>query len=82
MRFISQSHKKVHEAVHQEAKFKCSFCKNALKTQEALECHERYHTEEKPFKCVHCGNAYVSAKALRQHMAGAHKIVGLNGGKA
>ena len=75
-------HAKVHEKVHEEPKFECSFCKKRVKTKETLEAHERYHTGEKPFKCEHCGNGYVNNKALRQHMAGAHKIVGVNGGRA
>ena len=66
---------------HYEAKFECKFCKKALKTQIALEAHERYHTGEKPFNCEHCGNGYVSMNALRQHLAGVHKIVGVNGRK-
>ena len=81
-RFNSIPHKRVHEKVHEEPKFECSFCKKRVKTKETLEAHERYHTGEKPFKCEHCGNGYVNNKALRQHVAGAHKIVGVNGGRA
>ena len=81
-RFDSIPHKRRHKVIHEEAKFECSFCKKRLKTKETLEAHERYHTGEKPFKCEHCGNGYVNRKALRQHVAGAHKIIGVNGGRA
>ena len=74
--------KERHERVHAEPQFECRFCKKRLKTRENLESHERYHTGEKPFECEHCGNGYVDRKALRQHITGAHKIVGVNGGRA
>ena len=35
-RFNSIPHKKVHEKVHEEPKFECSFCKKRVKTKEAL----------------------------------------------
>ena len=81
MKFAFPGGLKVHKLVHLEAQFECKFCKKTLKTQEALDNHERYHTGEKPFKCVHCTNAYVSRKALRQHLAGAHNIICARGGK-
>ena len=81
-RFKGLNHKKIHDLVHADGKFECKFCKKTLKTKGALQAHERYHTGEKPFKCEHCGNGYVIASRLRQHLAGAHKIVGPKGGRA
>ena len=74
-------HLKLHERVHEEPQFQCSFCPKKLKSEGALESHERNHTGEKPFKCSTCGNSYVSINALAQHEKGAHKIPGPKGGK-
>ena len=81
-RFRSEKGRITHERVHKDAEFQCRFCAKLLKSEENLEAHERYHTGEKPFKCDHCGNGYVSTSSLRQHIAGAHKIVGPRGGRA
>ena len=77
----SMSRIKIHERVHEDSKFQCNFCGKKMKSPDALEEHERYHTGEKPFKCPACDSAFVSNKRLGQHTRGVHKIIGPLGGK-
>ena len=66
---------KRHYKVHEEAKFKCSFCEMTLKSRSSLAAHEREHTGERPFKCDVCRNGYKSKSALAFHRRCVHTIL-------
>ena len=70
-----------HEQRHEDPQFKCKYCPKKLSTMQTLAWHERHHTGEKPFKCSMCESAFVSPRGIAQHMRGAHKIEGPQGGK-
>ena len=72
---------RVHERIHEEYQFQCSFCPKKLRSQDTLTAHERQHTGEKPFKCSICSAGFPSKKSHLRHTREVHKIAGPRGGK-
>ena len=64
-----------HSLVHEEARFKCSFCEMKLRSKPSLIAHERGHTGERPFKCDICENGFKSSYVLTAHRKNVHKIL-------
>ena len=81
LRFSNPSLLKTHLRTHEPPQFKCSFCGKMIMSKRNLVSHERVHRGEKPFQCTLCSASFAGGPLLSQHMRGAHKIVGPQGGK-
>ena len=70
-----------HLRTHEPPQFKCSLCGKMIRSKLNLKWHEMAHRGEKPFQCTLCSASFAGKPLLSQHMRGAHKIVGPQGGK-